>query len=91
MNQVDKIITENECQARYQELLVISEKTASNPYDIFTQQVKDREHENFDESKKPRVNVEKHHITPKFDGGSENKENLVYVTVKDHVFAHWLR
>ena len=91
MKQVNKIITYNECEARYEELLVISDKTASNPYDVFIQQVKDREHENFDESGKPRVNVEKHHITPKFDGGSEDKKNLVYLTVKDHVFTHWLR
>lgn len=91
MNKEKHIITVEECQSRYQEILAISKNTISNPYDVFIQQVKDREHENFDETKKPRVGVEKHHITPKFDGGSEDKKNLVYLTVKDHVFAHWLR
>lgn len=33
---------------------------------------------------------EKHHIIPKSLGGSNNKENLVKLTAKEHFICHWL-
>lgn len=34
--------------------------------------------------------VEKHHILPKSMGGSDEKENLVYLTAREHFVAHFL-
>lgn len=33
---------------------------------------------------------EKHHILPKSMGGDDNKENLIYLTAREHFIAHWL-
>jgi hypothetical protein len=33
---------------------------------------------------------EKHHILPKSMGGSNDKDNLVYLTAREHFIAHWL-
>jgi hypothetical protein len=33
---------------------------------------------------------EKHHITPKSKSGSNNSNNLVYLTFREHIIAHWL-
>jgi 5-methylcytosine-specific restriction endonuclease McrA len=33
---------------------------------------------------------EKHHIVPKSLGGSNNKENIVSLTAREHFLAHWL-
>jgi hypothetical protein len=35
--------------------------------------------------------IEKHHILPRFDGGTDDPSNLVLVSIKEHVIAHWLR
>lgn len=34
--------------------------------------------------------MERHHITPRCLGGSDDLENLVYLTFKEHFLAHWL-
>lgn len=34
--------------------------------------------------------LEKHHIIPKSLGGTDNKENLVYLTAREHYIAHLL-
>jgi hypothetical protein len=42
---------------------------------------------------KPRSSkghLEKHHIVPKSLGGDNSKENIVYLTVREHFVAHWL-
>jgi hypothetical protein len=33
---------------------------------------------------------ERHHILPKSMGGTNNKNNLVYLTYREHFLAHWL-
>lgn len=33
---------------------------------------------------------EKHHIIPRCIGGMDNKDNLVYLTAREHYIAHWL-
>ena len=40
--------------------------------------------------KKPDCYCELHHIIPKSLGGSNDKENLVYLTAREHFIAHWL-
>ena len=43
------------------------------------------------QSREPIVGyVEKHHIIPKSLGGSNNKENLVKLTAREHFICHWL-
>ena len=39
---------------------------------------------------KPKGYSERHHVIPKWMGGTNNKNNLIYLSFKDHVFAHWL-
>jgi len=39
----------------------------------------------------PYEGIEKHHIIPRFDGGTDDPSNLVLVFIKEHVIAHWLR
>ena len=38
----------------------------------------------------PKEYKEKHHIIPKSLGGSDTKENLVYLTAREHFLCHWL-
>lgn len=33
---------------------------------------------------------EKHHILPKCIGGSDDQDNLIYLTAREHYIAHWL-
>lgn len=40
--------------------------------------------------KKPECYCELHHIVPKSLGGSDDSENLVYLTAREHFIAHWL-
>jgi len=42
------------------------------------------------ERRKPDCYCENHHIIPKSHGGSDRKENLVYLTAREHFLAHWL-
>ncbi len=37
------------------------------------------------------VYYEKHHIVPRSEGGGDNKENLVLLTLYEHLLAHYLR
>lgn len=62
-----------------------------NSYDLYIALKKTEESEKQDSLGNPLPGVEKHHIIPKFDGGNNNTENLVLLTVKEHVIAHWLR
>jgi hypothetical protein len=39
---------------------------------------------------KPNCYVESHHIIPKALGGSNNRDNLVYLTAREHCLAHLL-
>lgn len=41
-------------------------------------------------SKENSVYYESHHIIPKCMGGSDNKDNLVLLTAKEHYLIHWL-
>ena len=43
-----------------------------------------------DRIKDPVIYYEKHHIIPKSMGGDNSKENIVYLTGREHFIAHWL-
>jgi hypothetical protein len=36
------------------------------------------------------IGFERHHILPKSLGGDNSQTNLIYLTARQHVFAHWL-
>ena len=39
---------------------------------------------------KPGSGLHRHHIIPKHSGGTDNKENYTYLTVREHIIAHYL-
>jgi hypothetical protein len=38
----------------------------------------------------PNEYYEKHHIIPKSLGGTDTKDNLIFLTAREHFIAHWL-
>jgi hypothetical protein len=38
----------------------------------------------------PEGYKENHHIIPECMGGSDDKENMVYLSAREHFIAHWL-
>lgn len=44
----------------------------------------------YNRKREKNVYYEKHHIIPKCLGGSNKKENIVYLTPREHYIAHWL-
>ena len=39
---------------------------------------------------KPEGYSERHHIVPKFDGGSDDPDNLIYLSARVHFLSHWI-
>lgn len=56
----------------------------TNAYDAFIQE---RKNANYPAG----TILERHHIVPKHAGGNNSESNLVSLSVKDHIIAHWLR
>ena len=55
----------------------------TNEYDLFIAQCRDKN--------SPEGTItEKHHIQPKHNGGTNDPSNLIVLSVKDHIIAHWL-
>lgn len=84
------IITENELNDIVSSLEKEKElnKLNLNVYDLFIQKKKNEEVNKINVT---NVTFEKHHIIPKFDGGLDEPDNLVLLTIKEHIIAHWLR
>ena len=38
---------------------------------------------------KSKITKHKHHIVPKHMGGSDDEENLILLTLEEHIQAHW--
>lgn len=38
----------------------------------------------------PGSNLHRHHIIPRHSGGTDDEENLTYLTVREHIIAHFL-
>ena len=55
------------------------------------QKLRNEEKNKKDDTGKVLIGIEKHHILPRFDGGTDDPSNLVLVSIKEHVIAHWLR
>lgn len=68
------------------------EQITSYPYDYFIEHLKNEESLKKKLSQEnPDYKLEKHHIVPRHDGGLDDETNLVFVTVYEHIAAHWLR
>lgn len=39
---------------------------------------------------KPKSNIHAHHIIPKHSGGADDANNLTYLTIRQHIIAHFL-
>lgn len=87
-----KIISEAELETIFNNLSKLAELANTNAYDYYIQTLKtQRLSEQPDPDKESFY--ERHHIIPRFEKGksTDAPENLVKVTVKEHVIAHWLR
>lgn len=38
----------------------------------------------------PHSNLHRHHIVPKHSGGTDDEENYTYLTIREHIIAHFL-
>ena len=83
----NSIVSGNELHAIWQEMNL----AGLNPYENFIQKLKNEEKNKKDDTGKVLIGIEKHHILPRFDGGTDDPSNLVLVSIKEHVIAHWLR
>jgi hypothetical protein len=45
---------------------------------------------NLGEQWKPGSGLHRHHIIPKHNGGLDDKNNYTYLTIREHIVAHWL-
>jgi len=59
-----------------------------NSQNIYNNLCEDRKSR--DAQYKPGSGLHRHHIIPKHSGGTDNKENYTYLTVREHIIAHYL-
>jgi hypothetical protein len=63
------------------------EKLGLNEYDTYIKLIQDKRNN----SQGIESRMEKHHILPRFEGGDNSNQNIILLTVKEHVIAHWIR
>lgn len=56
---------------------------AKNAYEQFINECREK---NYSKD----VVLEKHHIVPRHAGGTDEPSNIINLSIKDHIFAHWL-
>ncbi len=83
-----QIVSIEELQAILSHMQKLSkrEKLGLNEYDTYIYFIR--------KNRQPQAmnkRMKKHHIIPRFDGGGNMDENLIFLTVKEHVIAHWIR
>ena len=85
-----KIISEAELEVIFNNLSKLAELANTNAYDYYIQMLKTQR---LSEQPDKESFYERHHIIPPLEKGksSDDPDNLVKVTVKEHVIAHWLR
>lgn len=94
MNQKPKIIEEAELEEIKNQLEYEKKKKNSqlNFYEIYIGNLIPYQVERFEQYKDKTIfQYEKHHITPLHAGGSNDPQNILLVTIKEHVTAHWIR
>lgn len=77
------LFTDAELQKFYEEMCQLSLETGLDPYNTYIQIL---QNSNFNGLK-----LEQHHTIPRFDNGTNNNQNLIYLPIREHVKAHWLR
>lgn len=92
----NSIISNDELDAVYQQMTEKSKGTSLNAYDTYLEECRPHESTKVDSKGKKLQGVEEHHIIPHFEGGLDTRaplarENLILLTVKEHVIAHWIR
>ncbi len=90
-DKTNNIITPEELNTILLHFLEKSKESNLNAYDFFINQKKQEENEKKNITGKNKIVIEKHHIIPKFDGGTDDPANIILLTTKEHVIAHWLR
>lgn len=91
----NNIVSETELEQIYQKMLKISQETGSgffsklNAYDAYIIECEKNRTEQ--EPTEPKPYLEKHHIVPRFEKKPETANDIVSLTIKEHVIAHWLR
>jgi general stress protein YciG len=87
----NSIVSGNELNTIWQQMNS-AEKGLNPRYKCtYIQKLKNEEKNKKDDTGKVLIGIEKHHIIPRFDGGTDDPSNLVLVSIKEHVIAHWLR
>lgn len=84
------MISESELEEIFTNLSKLAEQSNTNAYDYYIQMIKTQR---LSEQPDKESFYERHHIIPRFekDKSTNAPENIVKVTVKEHVIAHWLR
>lgn len=85
----NSIVSNDELNNIYEEMA--QKKKNLNAYEAYIEECKLNSVTKINEVGNPLPGIEKHHIVPRFDGGLDVPENIVLLTVKEHVIAHWLR
>jgi len=85
-----KRISNQELNETYKTLLdnVTMASTQTNVYDYYLNTIREKQSRNGLDSTEI---YEKHHIVPRFEKGTDMENNIILLTVKEHVVAHWLR
>ena len=86
------IVSETEFNAIFQQMSSLRESLLSisnelNAYENYILKLKTEE-TNKNKDNKDLPGIEKHHILPRFDSGTDESSNLVLVSLKEHVIAH---
>jgi hypothetical protein len=84
------VVSEAELNGIYEKMVKQSELLGIDPYLAYISTIRDKVVKITENDNRLPV-LEKHHITPRFEGGTDDPENLILLTVKEHVIAHWLR
>lgn len=87
----NSIVSANELNDIWQQMNSVESRF--NPYENYIKKLQSEGVEDPSTNKKDRALIEKHHIIPRFDGGTNDSSNLVLVrrTIKEHVISHWIR
>lgn len=87
----NSIVSSDELDNIYEQMIQKAKEKNLNAYEAYIEECKLNSVSKINEAGNPLPGIEKHHIVPRFDGGLDVSENIVLLTVKEHVIAHWLR
>lgn len=89
--QKNSIVSNDELDNIYEQMVQKAKEKNLNAYEAYIEECKLNRVTKINEAGNSLPGIEKHHIVPRFDGGPDGSENIVLLTVKEHVIAHWLR